>query len=140
MNNRNLPEHALTITVVFDLAADKGLTPRAWTWKPLQAYNGFVHDQRVRKWQAINLGIKLGFITPANHFPCDICGAKAPDVLIMYHSEDYSSMTGHYPLCKSCHTRTHGRFNNQGSWLDLISNYGDGTKWFENLKISQNPI
>lgn len=126
--------NALTITGIFDLATNIGLTPRAWAWKPLQTYNGFDHDERVRKWQAIYLGIQLGFLPPAENFPCDICGKKSPEALISYHSEDYSSMTGHYPLCRSCHTRVHVRFNNQVAWLDLICKYGDGTKWFEYLK------
>jgi hypothetical protein len=135
MNSRHGEDKQILLTIdgIFDLAANKGLTPRSWVWKPLQTYNGFIHVQRVRKWQAIHLGIQLGLILPADNFLCDICGARSTEALTSYHSEDYASMTGHYPLCKSCHTRVHGRFGNRAAWLAFICKYGNGTKWFELL-------
>lgn len=125
----------LTVSAIFEIARVKGLVPRSWIWKPLQTYNGYHHDQRVKKWQAIHLGIQLGLILPANNFPCNICGSSHPTTTIEYHSEDYSSMNGHYPLCKSCHSNIHLRFRNPNAWLEFIRLHGDGTKWFEQLQI-----
>ncbi|MBT0664208.1 hypothetical protein KI809_07820 [Geobacter pelophilus] len=124
----------MTIESIFMLAAKRSLKPRAWTWKPLQTYNGFTHDQRVLKWQAIYLGIQLGLITPAEDYNCDICGTSPNHATISFHSEDYSSMTGHFPLCQSCHTRIHRRFTNPIPWGEILDKYGDGSKWFERLK------
>lgn len=53
---------ALTIEAIFEMAKEVALKPRVWKWKPLRPYNGFDHDQRVKKWQAIYLAIQLGLI------------------------------------------------------------------------------
>lgn len=114
-------DKVLTIEGIFKLAAERGLKPRKWIWKRLQPYNGFNHEQRVRKWQALHLAIQLGLIPPADNFPCENCGttSRQASISISYHSIDYSSMTDRHPLCKSCHTREHiysetsaGRGNN----------------------------
>lgn len=131
-----MPDNSeLTISAIFEMAREKGMEPRLWTWKPLQTYNGFHHDLRVKKWQAIYLGVQLGLVLPADDFPCDICGSLTSRTAVAYHSEDYSSMNDHYPLCKDCHSHVHLRFRSPNSWFDFIREYGDGTKWFEQLQI-----
>lgn len=123
----------MTIDEVFELAASRGLKPREWKWKPLKIYNGFTHEQRVRKWQAVDLLIRMGLKQPASALRCDICGATAKEATLSYHSEDYSSLTGDYPLCKSCHYHIHARFRAPYFWQCIIEKYGDGTRWFERL-------
>lgn len=125
----------MTIDQIFRFASENGLKPRDWKWKPLQPYNGFTHEQRVHKWQAMHLARELGLIAPAANSPCDICGTTFPESSIGYHSEDYSSMTGHYPLCKSCHTLIHTRKRNQKAWRDLLEKYGKASQWWETLSI-----
>lgn len=124
----------MTIDEVFELAAARGLKPRDWKWKPLKIYNGFTHEQRVCKWQAVDLLIRMGLKEPASALHCNICGKTSNEAALSYHSEDYSSLTGDYPLCKSCHFHIHGRFRTPSAWQDLIEKYGNGTHWFEQLK------
>jgi hypothetical protein len=123
----------LTMDRVLKLAGERGLKPHKWIWKQLQPYNGYPHDQRVLKWQALHLGITLGLIPPADSFPCDICGRNFVDALIAYHSEDYGSMT-QYPLCRSCHTILHMRFRNPRSWRVLKEKHENHRDvWFKSL-------
>ncbi len=126
-------DKTLTIEGIFKLAAGKGLKPRPWNWKRLQPYNGFPHEERVLKWQALHLAIQLDLISPAKMFPCEICGTTSPKAMITYHSEDYSSMEQH-PVCRKCHTLIHNRNIHQQAWRDILLRYGDETKWFELLR------
>jgi hypothetical protein len=128
-----LENNELTIDDVFSMAAERGLKSREWIWKPLQPYNGYTSEQRIRAWRALHLAIQLGLISPANLFPCDICGTTDPKAGIGYHSEDYSSMTGNYPLCKSCHTTLHQRNRFHKAWRELLDKYGNSNHWYEKL-------
>jgi hypothetical protein len=122
---------SVSIDDMFALAAQQGIAPRKWGSYQLQTYNGFTHEQRVHKWQALHLAIQMGLEQPAHLSPCSICGKTGGPDTIAYHSEDYSSLTGHHPLCKGCHTRIHNRFTNPQRWRDYISPYCTGSKWFE---------
>lgn len=128
-----------SIAEIFALAKTKGLSLKSWTGSRLATYNGFDHDQRVRKWQALDLSIRLGLEPPAERFPCSVCGAP-PSLSIAYHSEDYGAMNGHHPVCKSCHTRLHKRFSSPENWRSFVATVGDGTKWFEKLTIEVGSI
>lgn len=123
----------LTIEEVFKLADTKGLKPKPWGSYVLKTYNGFTHEQRVRKWQTLNLAVQMGLEQPAHLSPCSVCGISGGPGVIAYHSEDYGSMSGHHPICKGCHTRAHNRFTNPQGWLEYIASFSNGSKWFENL-------
>lgn len=124
-----------TIDQIFDLAKVKGIKAKPWSGSRLKVYNGFTHEERVRKWQALNLAIKMGLEKDACGEKCSICGTTGQVAGVAYHSEDYKSMHGHYPLCRSCHVRIHNRFKNPESWSIHIKPYADGTKWFESLHM-----
>lgn len=123
----------MTIEDVFTLAASKELSAREWKWKPLKSYNGFSHEQRVRKWQAVDLLIRMGLKSQAKDLKCSICGIAGVNATLSYHSEDYTSLESEYPLCKSCHYQIHTRFNTQAAWKELVTKYGNGGNWFEHL-------
>ena len=110
------------------------MTPKRWSGSRLLTYNGFDHDQRVRKWQALDLAIRMALEPPAENFPCSVCGVP-PSPAIAYHSEDYGSMSGHYPVCKSCHMRLHNRFRSPQRWREFVATVGNGSKWFERLAV-----
>jgi len=125
----------MTIDEVFCVAGKSGLIPKRWGGTRLLTYNGFTHEQRVRKWRALDLAIRMGLEKPAEHFPCSVCGAP-PSSSIAYHSEDYGSMQGHYPVCRSCHTKIHNRFKNPARWRQFAATVGTGNKWFERLNCN----
>jgi len=123
----------MTIDDVFILAESREITPREWKWKPLKIYNGFSHEQRVRKWQAVDLLIRMGLKNPAKNLKCAICGVDGVCATLSYHSEDYASLESEYPLCKNCHYQIHIRFYSPAAWKELVTKYGNGSKWFEHL-------
>ena len=120
---------------IFALASERGLRPKRWGSHLLKIYNGFDHVQRVRKWQALDLAVKMELEDPASSKPCAICGITEPEAKIAYHSEDYGSMNEHHALCKGCHIRIHRRFSNPGRWQQFISPFTNGTQWFERLSM-----
>lgn len=123
-----------TIEGIFSLAEEKGMKPRIWSWKKLQSYNGYTHEQRVLKWQALHLAIRLGLIPAAETFPCSICGTR--ESTVTYHSERYDILTEQYPVCGPHHALIHTRSWKPKAWRDLLSTYGDGTRWFESLRLT----
>lgn len=123
----------MTIDDVFLLAVSREITPREWKWKPLKMYNGFNHEQRVRKWQAVDLLIRMGLKPPASELKCAICGADGETATLSYHSEDYASLESEYPLCKSCHFQIHTRDHASSTWDLLVAKHGNGASWFEHL-------
>jgi hypothetical protein len=127
----------LTVDEIFLVAAHSGLKPKSWGSYRLKTYNGFTHEQRVRKWQALNLAIQMGLEQKAHLSPCSICGKTGGPEVIAYHSEDYGSMTGHHTICRGCHTRAHRRFTNPQQWLEFIAPYCNGIRWFENLSTDE---
>lgn len=129
----------LTIDETFQAAAIKGLKPKPWGSYKLKTYNGFTHEQRVRKWQALNLAIQMVLEQPAHLSPCSVCGITGGPEVIAYHSEDYGSMAGHHPICKGCHTRVHNRFTNPPRWQEYIAPFCNGTRWFESLSTAEQP-
>lgn len=129
----------MTIDEIFSVAEEKGLSVKRWGGSQLLDYNGFTHEQRVRKWQAIDLAVRMGLEIPAEKLSCSVCGAP-PSPSIAYHSEDYGTMNGHYPVCRSCHTKIHNRFKNPERWIDFVSSIGNGEKWFEGLQNSDNSV
>lgn len=126
----------MTIEDVFVLAASSGLAAHEWKWKPLKIYNGFNHEQRVRKWQAVDLLIRMGLKPPAKGLKCSICRIDGVGGTLSYHSEDYASLESEYPLCKSCHYQIHTRFNTPTAWKELIAKHGNGGNWFEHLSVN----
>jgi len=129
----------LTIDEIFQVAAQSGLKPKSWGSYKLKTYNGFTHEQRVYKWQALNLAMQMGLVQQAHLSPCSICGKTSGPETIAFHSEDYGSMSGHYPLCKGCHTRVHKRFTNPERWREFIAPFCNGSSWFENLLTEEQP-
>lgn len=129
----------MTIEEIFSAAAKKGLSAKRWGGSRLLYYNGFTHEQRVRKWQAIDLAVRMGLEIPAEQLSCSVCGAS-PSSSIAYHSEDYGTMNGHYPVCRSCHMKIHNRFKNPKRWTDFVAAMGNGKKWFEELKDSDDSV
>jgi len=125
----------MTIDEVFSSAAAKGLVAKRWCGSRLISYNGYIHEERVRKWQALDLAIRMGLEQPAALASCAVCGAQ-PSPVIAYHSEDFGSMSGHYPVCRSCHTRIHNRFRNPERWNEFLATVGVGSKWFEQLSCN----
>lgn len=123
----------MTIDDVFSAAAKHGLAIKRWGGSRLLTYNGFTHEQRVRKWQALDLAVRMGLEIPAEQLSCSVCGAS-PSPYIAYHSEDYGAMSGHYPVCRSCHMKIHNRFKNPERWADFVAIMGNEKKWFEGLK------
>lgn len=123
----------LTIDEIFLVADRRGMKPKPWGNYILKTYNGFTHEQRVRKWQALNLAIQMGLEQPAHLSACSVCNKTDGPEVFAYHSEDYDSMSGHHPICKGCHTRVHNRFTNTQRWKEFIAPFCNGSKWFENL-------
>ncbi len=127
-----------SIDGVLAFARLKGLKPRPWSWDRLKNYNGFDHEQRVKKWQALDLAVKMKLIPPASNQSCSVCGKSNDQGSISYHSEDYGSLAKQFPICKSCHMLVHQRNSKHAAWQNLVVNCGNGTKWFESLS-AKNP-
>lgn len=94
-----------TVDEILKMAQDAGLPLPEWRWKELKPYNGFLHEERVKGWQASKLAVKMKLIPDANDLKCEICEAQHP-VNLSYHSEDYSKLA-HHVVCKSCHFKIH---------------------------------
>lgn len=102
----------------------------------MDSYNGFNHEQRVRQWAAVKVAIKLGILQPADKFKCSICGKDNKKSKIVYHTEDYASLYGDYPVCDPCHRKIHLRFIYPQMWLAVLKEYGNGgRKWFEKISL-----
>jgi hypothetical protein len=111
-----------------------GLTPPATRLGP---YNGFSGCQRALVDRMIKVAIKERFLP----FPqqCSICGAIKGR--IDYHNEDYGRPFKTIAICQRCHLALHNRRRSTGwaaKWERLVKQFGDGTKWFEAIGISNS--
>ena len=130
----------ITIESILLRAEKNGQKIPRWQWPELKSYNGFSHDCRVRKWQAVLLAIEMGLIPSPTEFKCDICGVGYAGAELQYHSEDYSRMSGHHPLCKNCHRVLHQRFRKPDEWGELIKDRLNCGMWFNKLPYNPSEI
>jgi len=106
---------------------------RRWQWKKLPVYNGFVHAERVRGWQLVNLLAELGQLDKPRQ--CAISGAT---VGLFFHSENYYSWSP-YVLSQPIHMALHRRFTKPDEWRRIVDRYAvSGAEWFATL--SPTPV
>lgn len=106
---------------------------RQWQWKELPTYNGFVHAERVRGWQLVNLLVELGQIDKPRM--CAISGATEG---LGFHSECYFSWSP-YVLCQPIHMALHRRFQKPDEWRRIVARHAvSGAEWFATL--SPTPV
>lgn len=106
---------------------------RRWQWKELPTYNGFVHAERVRGWQLVNLLVELGQIDKPRQ--CAISGVTQR---LGFHSESYYSWAPHV-LCQPIHMALHRRFQKPDEWRRIVARYSkSGAEWFATL--SPTPV
>lgn len=106
-------------------------TLRQWLWRELPIYNGFVHAERVRGWQLVNLLVQLGAI--ANPSLCSISGAVEG---LGFHSENYYTPWQPYTLARPIHLALHRRFKRPDAWLEIVDRYAvTGEEWFARLSL-----
>lgn len=109
------------------------LSLRQWQWKVLPTYNGFVHAERVRGWQLVNLLVQLGRIDKPRQ--CAISGVTGG---LGFHSECYYSWKP-YVVCQPIHMALHRRFQNPEAWARIVDRYAvSGAEWFATL--SPTPV
>ena len=106
---------------------------RQWKWKDLPTYNGFVHAERVRGWQLVNLLVELGQIDKPRQ--CAISGATEG---LGFHSECYFSWSPHV-VCQPIHMALHRRFKKPDAWRRIVDQHAKtGEEWFATL--SAEPV
>ena len=104
---------------------------RRWQWKDLPTYNGFVHAERVRGWQLVNLLVELGQIDKPRQ--CAISGATEG---LQLHSECYYSWSP-YVVCQPIHMALHRRFRKPDEWGRIVERYAvSGAEWFATLSVT----
>jgi hypothetical protein len=104
---------------------------RQWRWKELPTYNGFVHPERVRGWQLINLLVDVGQIDKPHQ--CAISGTTEG---LGFHSECYYSWEP-YVLCQPVHMALHRRFQKPDEWRRVVDQYAvSGDEWFATLSLT----
>jgi len=131
------PWDDLELEKLVDQAIATGQTKIKRLHMKLGPYNGFTGDQRdLADWK-IKIAKELKLIPPPEQ--CSICGTKEGE--FHYHNEDYSRPLQTIAICKKCHMALHNRFRAPGyslNWGKLVHDYGDGTKWFEQISRTRN--
>lgn len=108
---------------------------RQWRWGELPTYNGFVHVERVRGWQAIHFLIDNGWLQ--RRATCCISGQTEK---LRLHSESYYEPEG-YVLGHTIHMALHQRFNKPGAWRRIVAQYSvTGDEWFARLPLSHSDL
>lgn len=102
-------------------------------------YAGTSPADRLLSLSLLREALKSGIIPQPRR--CSICGFENTDDpsgrnYCQFHDESYVLGEG-YPICRSCHGHLHRRWDRPRPWLRLITEYGDGTRWFE--LISMDP-
>lgn len=96
----------------------------------LGSYNGHSGELRdIGDWK-IRVAKELNLIPPPK--TCSVCGQS--EGTIDYHAEDYSRPLIVVPICKGCHVSLHRRNGSPGwveNWRRRVTQFGNGTKWFE---------
>ena len=123
----------VTIAMTVGLDIVRTVKLRRWQWKELPTYNGFVHHERIKGWQLINLLVDLGQIDKPRQ--CSISGAVEG---LQFHSESYYSWSP-YVVCQPIHMALHQRFKKPDAWQRIVDRYAaSGVEWFATL--SQTPV
>lgn len=94
-------------------------------------YNGFDPAERAKAWPAIRAAVARGELSLP--YQCSICEITFPEPIV-FHSEDYSSIDGIYPICRSCHAVLHLRFWRPDRWLAHIGCLNPHG-WFQQLLL-----
>jgi hypothetical protein len=104
---------------------------RKWRWPPLQPYNGFTSEERIRGWQLIWLLIDLGLqVKPTT---CSMTGSNKN---IGIHSENYYEPWNSFPISAGPHSILHRRFRYPQPWLRLVEQHAvTSEEWFCHLKM-----
>lgn len=104
---------------------------RQWQWKELPTYNGFVHAERVRGWQLVNLLVDLGQIDKPR-----LCAISGRTEGLQLHSESYYSWDP-FVLCQPIHMTLHRRFRYPKEWQRIVDRYAiSGSEWFAALSLT----
>jgi hypothetical protein len=110
---------------------------RTWSLSP---YNGFSPDERRATLPVQRAAILAGKMPKPSQ--CSICGFTsesdpASNNRVTLHDENYDRTLEAYPVCRHCHRTLHARFNRPNPWLRLITQYGTGLTWFEQLTMDE---
>lgn len=100
-----------------------------WRWPEPKPYNGFTGAERIRGWQRTWAAVAAG-ILPKPH-RCSICGTEQGRIEL--HTENYTRPLEAKPVCRACHRSLHRRFQDPDQWHRRVKQFGDGTKWFEQI-------
>lgn len=98
-------------------------------------YNGFSPEVR-RAGSAQKDAVKSGEI--ARPEVCSICGTRGfygSENPVWFHDEDYDNPLAAHHVCRRCHISLHRRFEDPEPWIQRVRDYGDGTRWFEQLTM-----
>lgn len=114
---------------ILEEGISKGIAIPVWKWSALKPYNGFTHEQRVKVWQAVKVGIELGMLPHPSTLACEICSSHQN---LCYHSEDYSVVAPHV-VCQRCHRLIHQRYRMPKAWEAHLSRYEREGSWFAGL-------
>ena len=120
----------------------------------MKSYNGYTSSERSSAGNYQRKLIKAGRLTTPDR--CDVCDVshRESGKKIDRHNENYTDPLAFYPLCTTCHSRLHKRFENWENWKAVVvkgyrptlgavkemdlSAYGD--KWFHLLKSYEEPL
>ncbi|RYF80469.1 MAG: hypothetical protein EOO29_13825 [Comamonadaceae bacterium] len=121
-----------TVEQQVDAAIAAGRTAIRRSSMKIGAYNGYSGETRLIADRKIKVAIELGLIPKPNE--CSVCASTSGR--IDYHAENYARPLLVAPICQKCHLALHNRLRGGGyaeSWKRRVAQYGDGTKWFEDL-------
>lgn len=106
---------------------------RKWIWPPLQTYNGFTSQERVRGWQLLWLLIDLGLLPLPTK--CSITGSIDRPT---YHGENYYDPCSSFPVSAGVHRILHRRFRDPDPWRQLVDAHTvTGDEWFCALSLER---
>lgn len=110
-----------------------GVRLRRWGSGPLQPYNGFSSDERIRMWQVQEWAREAGLYPSLG--TCVACGARPGEI---FHSENYADLWNVIRVCRSCHSAIHSRFRHSAAWARRLKLLPGGTasSWLKLLPLA----
>lgn len=99
-----------------DVAISDGYPLPRWGWPTPRTYNGATGEERVRGWQKVQIGKRLGLLTLSP--TCDVCASQSAQGS---HTCIYFRPMTTKPVCKSCHFAIHRRFSDPDKWLERLA-------------------
>lgn len=100
----------------------------------MPAYNGFIHEERVRGWQLIQHFTDNGWLE--RPVRCSISGSTQN---LQTHCENYYSPWLPFPISRPIHMALHRRFRQPDPWRRIVDLYAvTGAEWF--CALAMQPI